>query len=342
MYKIIPPSKYTTVPNNSPHILIEKVDLFSKSYTNIGFYFLFFPFQRNYSFKIINSIIILAHSAALALRQRRGLPDRPNRCSNPFTTARAQPSSVQQRLVQAVLSTPAPGNSLQTIFTNTPTQNSSVRNIRPDSDAVARLQSATTVSALTSAESQHEPQVEQSSRPMIFPADFIPGEAFYTYQETRDWVQEMNEATEPGQIHLVNEPWQHRVIILPAGAEDDELEINPNWQRQLLPPLNPAEVYQRLVDEANHDLPLPPSVPKKEDKDQTASLDGLCDTCDEKVVNTTYVPCGHTMWCFECATRQNELRNKCPICSTEITSVLHLRGNYVRKQKMDAQVQTEP
>jgi hypothetical protein len=177
---------------------------------------------------------------------------------------------------------------------------------------------------------------------MIFPADFIPGEAFYTYEETRDWVQQMNEATEPGQIHLVNEPWQHRVNILPAGAEDDDLYINPDWQRQLPPPLNPSEVYQRLVDEADREMPLPPRVPMKEDEDQTASLDGLCDICNENVVNTTYVPCGHTMWCFECATRQYELRDKCPICSTTITTVLHLRGKYESKPKKDAQTQTEP
>jgi hypothetical protein len=136
----------------------------------------------------------------------------------------------------------------------------------------------------------------------------------------------------PGQVIIIDEPWQNRVRIIPAGAEesDDEYEIAgnyPDWNSRSPSPIDPEAVDNMLRRQMDDDSPVPPHINCVQDADQEAALDAICDTCVELVVNTANIPCGHAYWCYGCARREFEHNPKCPICREPVTDILHLRGN---------------
>jgi hypothetical protein len=186
-------------------------------------------------------------------------------------------------------------------------------------------------------------------RPNIRPEDLSHVELHYLPQDLNQVISDMQDILNaPDQIYPVNEESPRRnVRIIPAGAEDDEDEEEESYpdlgQPPNLPPLDPTTVHERLVEQMRYDSPIPPKISLQEDADQTAAIDGLCDFCEENVVNTAYYPCGHAMWCYGCATREEAIRHRCPNCGTGIISVLHLRGKFVRGQLsgIDASTQTE-
>ena len=64
-----------------------------------------------------------------------------------------------------------------------------------------------------------------------------------------------------------------------------------------------------------------PSNPHEVQVDQ----DSTCVVCMTEEKDTTVMPCRHMCLCRECASHLRQATNKCPICRTAITSLLHLK-----------------
>lgn len=50
-----------------------------------------------------------------------------------------------------------------------------------------------------------------------------------------------------------------------------------------------------------------------------------CIRCVAKEINSVFVPCGHTISCYECSTHIFNFEPKCPVCTTEATAIIKMQ-----------------
>ena len=95
---------------------------------------------------------------------------------------------------------------------------------------------------------------------------------------------------------------KHRGRYFSELLEQDPLYAD--WAMNVSCPGDPLRSFADYAAQAS-------SKRKRGDVDENDGLSGNCMFCLEKPVSAAWIPCGHTVACFDCAT---SMPNRCPIC----------------------------
>lgn len=114
-------------------------------------------------------------------------------------------------------------------------------------------------------------------------------------------------------------------VTVKTVVRDDPMDVDPSPQQQPAKPIQ-TQPEQKPVNNNNNNNTAPPQQKKKKKKVVLSSTKSAredeCKVCFEASVNAVLVPCGHLAMCYKCAELIAKSSNKCPICRTDVKSLM--------------------